>query len=142
MGRYVTAKFEKRDVIIARLQTLLPGVEAKIAKVQIEGARAIAEAAAGFAPVNTGRYRASLHADLLANHPEKVRGAKVAGQTKDPNAAAVFGNYIWRFLEFGTVKMAAQPHIMPAYRGKMRLIRRRMADAVNKAVRAALKGPG
>ena len=141
MGQFVTAKWEKRDVVMARLNKLLPNVQAEVAKAQMDGAEEIAAGAKAFAPVATGRYRNSLRADLLANARSKAARSPVAAQTKDPNAAAVLGNYIWRFLEFGTVNMAAQPHILPAYRGKRKTIRRRMHTAVNKAVRLALKGP-
>ncbi|WP_181182629.1 hypothetical protein [Mesorhizobium sp. B3-1-9] len=57
--------------------------------------------------------------------------------TKDPNATGIFAEFIWRFLEFGTVKMAARPHIFPTYRAYRKKLRRRIAGAVNRAVRKA-----
>lgn len=86
-------------------------------------------------------------------------------KTKDKNAVGVFAEFIWRFLEFGTrahtIKaksgpllvfkgkdgqtvavpsvqhpgMARQPHVFPTYRAEKKRIRRKMAAAVNKAVR-------
>lgn len=136
----VTAKWEKRDSVMARLMAIAPGVDVELAKVKIEGAQDIATTAAGFAPTETGRYRSSFRADLLKNVRDKAKRNIVAGQTKDPTASAVLANYIWRFLEFGTVHMAAQPHIMPVYRAKRKTIRRKMHLAVNRAVRRAMKG--
>ena len=62
----------------------------------------------------------------------------VAAQTKDKNATGLYANYIWRFLEFGTVYMTARPHILPAYRAKRKAVRRAMHAAVNRAVRKAM----
>jgi len=136
------AVWENRATVTAKFEKILPGVIDRVAKVQLDGAKLIADTAKGWAPTATGRYRASLRGDTLANNPGKGRRSPVASQTTDPNATGVYGNYIWRFLEFGTQHMPAQPHIQPAYRAKRPGIKRRMASAVNRAVRKAIKGAG
>lgn len=131
-----------------RLRALVPAAEAELAKEQLEGAVELANRIKPRAPRNTGRYAASIQGDRLANRPGerriggKVKATGVGRQlsaTKDPNATGVFAEFIWRFLEFGTVKMAARPHIFPTFRAYRKKLRRRMANAVNRAVRKARK---
>lgn len=93
-------------------------------------------------------------------------------KTKDKNAVGIYAGFIWRFLEFGTrahtIKakngpllvfkgkdgnniavpsvqhpgMPRQPHVFPTYRAEKKKIRRKMAAAVNKAVRKIKSGGG
>jgi HK97 gp10 family phage protein len=130
--------WQGREALYRRLNALLPNVEKEIAVEQLEGAKELANRIKPRAPRNTGRYADSLVGDKLSNHPGE-RPIGVPGRTKDPNATGIFGEYIWRFLEFGTVKMGARPHIFPTYRAYRKTLRRRIAGAVNKAVRKAKK---
>jgi HK97 gp10 family phage protein len=57
--------------------------------------------------------------------------------TKDPNAWGIFADFKWRWLEFGTRKMRARPHIFPTYRAARKKIRRKIANAINKEIRKA-----
>lgn len=135
-----------RDEVMRRLRAVVPEAEKELAKAQLEGAQELANRIKGRAPRETGRYQASIEADRLANRPGQRRvGGKVKstttgkalGATKDPNATGIFAEYIWRFLEFGTVKMGARPHIFPTFRAYRKRLRRKMAGAVNKAVKKA-----
>ena len=137
MARFITARFENREKIMARLNAVLPQAEAELAAVQLDAGQDLAQRIAARAPVKTGRYRASIMAARLQDMPKKGRNAAVAASTKDKNAVGIYAEYVWRFLEFGTVKQPAQPHILPTYRGFRKTIKRRMAAAVNKAVRKA-----
>lgn len=115
----------------------------------------------------TGRYRASIGADRLVNREGVDAAGTIGGRTKDPNATGIFASFLWRFLEFGTKAhviepksgkylvfrtgdgsliskrrvnhpgSVAHPHIFPTFRANRKKIRRRMADAVNRAVRKA-----
>lgn len=90
--------------------------------------------------------------------------------TKDPNAWGIFAEWYWRFIEFGTrahvikarrggflrftkgdgTRVRArrvshpgsprQPHIFPTYRAYRKRIRRRVASAINKALKAKFGG--
>jgi len=142
-------KWLGREALYRRLNQLLPNVEQEIAVEQLEGAKELANRIRPRAPRNTGHYSNTIEADRLSNRPSDRRvGGKVkttsAGKTviatKDPNATGIFAEFIWRFLEFGTVKMAARPHIFPTYRAYRKRLRQRIAGAVNKAVRKAKKG--
>lgn len=123
-----------------KLRAIVPEAEKELAKAQLEGAQELATRIKGRAPARTGDYRTSIQGDRLANRPkERAVGRGLKGQTKDPNATGVYAEFIWRFLEFGTVKMPARPHIFPTYRAYKKKLRRKMAGAVNKAVRKARK---
>lgn len=136
----IKASFQSRAALYARLRQVAPLAEAELAKAQLEGAQELAARIKGRAPRNTGQYAASIQGDKLSNRPkEKSVGTGLKGATKDPNATGVFAEYIYRFLEFGTVKMAARPHIFPTYRAYRKTLRRKMAGAVNKAIRKARK---
>ncbi|TJV20610.1 MAG: HK97 gp10 family phage protein [Mesorhizobium sp.] len=132
----IKAKFEGRDAVLGRLRKLLPDTEQEVAAQQMASAQELAGAISVRAPHGaTGEYARSIEADRIAGRPGKqLLGLR---QTKDPNATGVFADFMWRFLEFGTVKMPALPHIFPTYRAYKKRIRRKVAGALNKAVRKA-----
>jgi HK97 gp10 family phage protein len=133
----VKAKWEGRDKVMARLRSVLPATEQELASTQVEVARELANRIKPRAPVRTGRYRDSIEGAKLSSRPgDKFIGR---GKTKDPNATGIFADFRWRWLEFGTVRMPARPHIFPTYRAYRKELRRKMANAVNKAVRRARK---
>jgi hypothetical protein len=149
------AKVLGRDAVMRRLRALVPEAEKQLAIAQLEGAQELAARIKPRAPgPRTEKYQASIQGDRLANRPkERAVGKGLTGQTKDPNATGVFAEFIWRFLEFGTKPfisggmfagaqnpgIVAQPHIFPTYRAYRKKLRRKMAAAVNKAVRAVRK---
>lgn len=136
MARF-QAKFENRASVMRRLDAIAPGARVAAGKAQAEAAATLAEAIRSKAPSDTGEYRASIEAAPLSSRP----GGKSVGirQTKDQNAQGIFALYIWRFLEFGTVKMRARPHVFPTYRQRRKTIRAMISRAVNMAVKAAAK---
>lgn len=137
----VKAQVLGRDAVMRKLRALVPDAEQELAREQLEGAQELAARIKPRAPgPRTGKYQASIQGDRLSNRPSKrAIGKGLKGQTKDPNATGVFAEYIWRFLEFGTAKMAKRPHIFPTYRAYRKRLRRRMSGAVNRAVRKARK---
>lgn len=136
----VKAKFLSRDQTMRLLNGIVPEAEKELAKAQLEGAQSVANKIKPRAPgPRTGAYQASIQAARLADRPKEraVGGGASNSNTKDPNATGVFADYIWRFLEFGTVKMAKRPHIFPTWRQERKRVRRNMAAAVRKAVKKA-----
>lgn len=130
------AKFEGREKVMARLRAITPAAEANLAVAQLEAAKALADKIRPRAPRDTGEYAASIEGDRLSARPNSgASRVGLKGQTKDKNATGIFAEFIWRFLEFGTVKMVRRPHIFPTYRAEKKTIRRKMANAVNKALR-------
>ncbi len=155
------AKMMGRDAVMRKLNTLVPEAERELAQAQMEAAQELAAAIKARAPRRTGHYADSIKAGPLygRNDNEKPIGLQL---TKDKNAWGIFAWFTWRFLEFGTKAHAARaprrnrnyrrtyvltrayrahaatrafPHIFPTYRAMRKKIRRRMAMAVNKAVR-------
>jgi HK97 gp10 family phage protein len=135
----IKAQVLGREAVMRKLRALIPEAEKELAKEQLEGAKELANRIKPRAPgPRTGQYQASIQGDRLSSRPGKrAIGKGLKGGTKDPNATGVFAEFIWRFLEFGTVKMAKRPHIFPTYRAYRKKLRRRMAGAINKAVRKA-----
>ena len=134
----IKAKILGREKVMRLLNQVVPEAEKELAKAQMEGAQQLANKIKPRAPgPRTGAYQASIQAARLADRPKEraVGGSAANANTKDPNATGVFADYIWRFLEFGTVKMAKRPHIFPTYRQEKPKIRRKMAAAVRKAVK-------
>lgn len=132
----IKAKFLGREAVMKKLNAMLPDAERELAQAQMDVAREAASRIAARAPVGaTGDYKASIEADRIANRPhQEFTGIR---ETKDKNATGVFAKFTWRFLEFGTVNMTARPHIFPTWRAYRKTARRKMAAAVNKAVRKA-----
>lgn len=131
------ATFLGREKTMRLLRGVVPEAEKELAQVQLDSARTLATKIKPRAPgPRTGKYQASIQADKLANRPsERAVGSSINNETKDPNATGVFADFIWRFLEFGTVNMRKRPHIFPTYRQERPKIRRNMAAAVRKAVK-------
>ncbi|QRM43987.1 HK97-gp10 family putative phage morphogenesis protein [Rhizobium sp. BG4] len=132
----VKAKFLGRETTMRLLNQIVPDAEKELAKEQLAAAQMLASKIKPRTPgPKTGAYRASIEADRLVNRPRQAPAGGIKNETKDPNATGVFADFIWRFLEFGTVKMAKRPHIFPTYRQERPKIRRQMAAAVRKAVK-------
>lgn len=134
-GIKFNAKWLKRDQYEKMLNEIAPTADRKLAAAEMEAGELLAKRIVGRAPRGaTGNYARSIHAARLADEPAATAKNKFV-KTKDPNAVGIFGEYYWRFLEFGTVKMAARPHIFPTYRAARKEIRR----IVNKGLRSAVK---
>lgn len=159
----ITAELKGREALMRRLSQLAPNVEKYAAEAKLQVAEEAAELMREKAPTGaTLEYRESFSGELLANNPNKKQVG--LSQTKDPSAAGVFAEYIWRFLEFGTAPhstakgggtvlgkknasaagkgihpgTAAQPHIFPTWRAYKKKASAKIRAAVNKAVREAM----
>lgn len=159
------AKMMGREALMGKLNRLVPEAEAQLAQAQLEVAKEGAARIAARAPVGeTGEYRDSFEGARLADRPGDVAAVK----TTDRNATGIFAAWFWRFIEFGTAPhvikaknapalrfkgkdgglvsvqsvnhpgTSAKPHIFPTWRAFKKTARRKMANAVNKAVRKAM----
>jgi HK97 gp10 family phage protein len=157
----------KRTDLLKKIQQIAPKAIEKMAEAQMQVAEEVAEAIKARAPVRAhggGEYRDSIHAAKQSDNPGRVVfGAR---KSTDPNAVGIYGNWIWRFLEYGTKASAgadarvdrryksgsvmtqakgahaatpAQPHIFPIWRGMRKKAVRRIRAAMNKAIREAMK---
>ena len=158
---------QSRDAVMRRLNELVPAAEKAAATAQETTTKELAEAIKARAPRDSGDYVDSIKAVPLAGRNDKAPVG--LEQTKDPNAWGIVARYIWRFIEFGTrphtIKakkkprlsfrvggklirpervshpgMSPRPHIFPTYRAMKKRIRRRLASAINRAVKKAGAG--
>ncbi len=145
----IKAKMLGREAVMRRLNKFVPDAEKELADAQLDVAQEAAGLIAARAPEgDTGEYKRSIQGDRIANRPGQLRVVS-KNATKDKNATGIFAEFMWRWLEFGTKervvrktgknagKMTPQPHIMPTWRGYRKKARRKLAAAVNKAVRRA-----
>ena len=134
---FITAKFENREKVLARMRRIAPAVETEVAAQQMKAGDQLAERIASRAPVGaTGRYRRSIHADRLATAGGNTSLVGMR-QTKDPNAVGIFAEFMWRWLEFGTVNQHAQPHIFPTYRAMKKSIKAGLTRAMGRGIKKA-----
>ncbi|NTG48972.1 HK97 gp10 family phage protein [Agrobacterium rhizogenes] len=161
------AKVLGRAELTARLAALVPEAEKQAEKAKLEVAQEAAMLISARAPADTGEYRNEIVGGYQRDHHAK--STLSMQKSKDPDATGVFGPFIWRFLEFGSrahmikakpgEKLAfktaegesvftrgvrhpgtpAQPHIFPTWRAYKPKAKRKIANAINKAVRAARK---
>lgn len=158
----VKARFLGREAVMRRLVRLVPDAQKELAAAQMEAAQELATAIARRAPRDTGEYADSIQADLLSNRSNRRQVGVMT--TKDENATGIYASFKWRFLEFGTKASPARasrqdrryrrtaimtksyrahaatrafPHIFPTYRAMRKKLRRKVAGAVNKAIRRA-----
>jgi HK97 gp10 family phage protein len=86
-----------------------------------KGATVIRKAARDLAPVDTGEMRKDIQikrertsGDHVASYSVYTRGGKrsrLAGKARNVDK----DSFYWKFVEFGTAKMAAQPFMRPAF---------------------------
>lgn len=139
---FVTAKWIGREKVMERMRQLAPEMEKQLATKQLEFAKELADTIRRVAPIGTqkrrrgrkpGHYRRSINGRRI---DEEDRGALrgIPNATKDPNATALYAEFIWRWLEFGSVNNVARPHIFPIYRAMRRKFKREMRQIVRNVV--------
>jgi hypothetical protein len=146
----IKAKILGREELTRRLASLVPEAitAAEVAKLEVVQVAAVKISAA--APRETGDYARSITGGYQRDNPTKrsFNGT----DTKDPDATGIYGSFLWRFLEFGTRAhtnqgrfagtwhpgTAAQAHIFPVWREEKPKAKRKIANAINKAVRRAM----
>jgi HK97 gp10 family phage protein len=129
-----------REKVLAEMNRLAPEITAALAEAQLKVAQDLAKKIRSVAPMRTGTYRSSIIGDLISNHPQKKLVGGGIGLPKDPHATGIFASYLWRWLEFGTIRQKAQPHIFPVYRARKPYILRKLRLTVNNALKARLRG--
>ncbi len=73
------------------------------------GARVVRDAVRDKAPVNTGALRANVYVANERTGDDAEKAVLVGVRNRK--------TYYWRFIEFGTRKMAARPFLRPAFDG-------------------------
>lgn len=104
-----------------KLDALPEAATAKLKQAILDGATNVAETAYVAAPVRTGRLRNSI--DVVTDN----NGLDALVVVRAPHA---------HLLEFGTIKMAAQPFLFPAYRLERPRLKRKIKAEVKRALRS------
>lgn len=160
------AKVLGREALMRKLERITPGVAEAAAAAKLEVVKEAANLISAAAPHVTGEYMNEIRGERQADNPNiKPVGGQ---QSKDPDAAAVYAPFIWRFLEFGTAPhvikaknapalafpsgnggvtavkevmhpgAARKPHVFTTWRAFRKEAKRKVNTAINKAVRASL----
>jgi HK97 gp10 family phage protein len=96
----VSVEIKGIEGLINRAKLLVPRIKAGVQQTVAETALLIESDAKQFAPVDTGRLRSSIHAEIAPN-----------GLSASVEAGVGYAV----FLEFGTRRQRAQPFLFPAY---------------------------
>lgn len=156
MADGVEVRVRGLDRSLARLRNIAPTLDAEMAKALGKSADEVVQTAQALAPRDTGEYAASINArqmDGTATFQDRknvtvkrglFRGSTTKLQVSSRTVSAtmsfgIFADWIWHFLEFGTVKRTATPHLFPAYRLLRKRIMGRAKRAMGKAIKDALK---
>lgn len=123
------------DKLQRRLVAVIPAqVRASLETAMLESADVVVAGARLRVPVAEGHVR-----DSIRHHgvQEGRRGGLYIAITAGDQSTENDGYQVARLLEFGTVKMPAQPFLLPAYRANRRRTQARMRKAMRDAI---LKG--
>lgn len=140
-----------KDRLREKLNALVPGVNEAINEANRASAEELSDAIKRVAPVGpTGEYQKSIRAAPVDDNAGRLdqaitttfrsKGKKGGTVTRTARAEGtlawgIFALYVWKFLEFGTSKMGAQPHVYPTFRSLKKRIRSRLSRAVNKRIK-------
>ncbi|WMT90987.1 HK97-gp10 family putative phage morphogenesis protein [Pelagibacterium sp. H642] len=142
-----------RDRLMKRLRLFVKDLDAELRKVKLEAMKEVAAKIASRAPSDTGFYRDSIEAGFVDDNPQaKTRPGY--RKSKDPDEVAIYGEFIWRFLEYGTAEHVngglfagtihpgtePQPHVMPTWRANRDTVKKKVRKVVNRLVRESNAG--
>lgn len=149
----IRAKVVGRERLMRRLRLFVNDLDDELRKAKLEAMKEVAAKIASRAPERTGEYRESIEAGLVRDNPQ-AQTRPGYRKSKDPDEVAVYGEYIWRFLEYGTAEHIAggifegalipatkpQPHVMPTWRANRDAAKKKVRKVVNKLVRESNAG--
>ncbi|MFC7399587.1 HK97-gp10 family putative phage morphogenesis protein [Chelatococcus sp. GCM10030263] len=135
------AKVAGLDRLRRKLAVLPDAAKDEIRKALVAGAEEIVALAKSLVPVESGGLRNSI--GWTWGDAPKGSIALASAGTGDLRITVYAGNdhaYYARWVEFGTVKMAAKPYFFPAYRSLRRRVRSRITRGVKGAVKRVASG--
>lgn len=154
------AKVQGRSALMKRLNAIIPDADRYTADAKLDAMKELAVQVQRRAPTGeTLDYLESIEGDRVADRPATESVGR--SPTKDPSAAGLFAKFIWRFLEFGTAPHNTQkgggtvlgqmkmregggyqhpgsrpfPHIFPTWRAYQPEAKKKVRNALNKAIR-------
>lgn len=142
-----TAKLEGFKELAEALRELGPRVARNTLRRAVSaGAVVIRNDARSRAPVDTGEMKKDIQVKrerdnrglMVANYSVFVRTGKksrLSGAKRDVNK----DSFYWRFVEFGTAKMAAQPFMRPAFEAKKEEAVARIGEVLDQGIQKAAR---
>jgi HK97 gp10 family phage protein len=139
-------RLEGREKVMAKLRALVPSAEKEMGLAMLAAGHMLADKIRAVAPIDDpadtpgrppGRYRNSIRAAKLADEGTGGATRLASTATKDKNAVGIYGEYVWRFLEFGTSRTVAQPHVFPIFRANKKMIRQHVNAALKRSIKRA-----
>jgi HK97 gp10 family phage protein len=120
------------DQLRRRLVDEIPkAVRAELERAMLESADLIVAGARLRVPVDEGDVRDSIRQHGVR---EGKRGGLYVAITAGDQSTENDGYQVARLLEFGTMRMAAQPYLLPSYRANRKRAQRRMRKAIKDAI--------
>lgn len=155
----ISVKVRGLERSLTKLRAIAPGLDEAVVPALEKSALEVVELSQKVAPKRTGRYARSINAKRIdgtataqnRNYVSPMTGKRVSrnatfkklsvteNSVEASAAYGVFAAWIWHFLEFGTLKRAATPHLFPSYRLLRKRIVGRTRRAMGKAIKDALK---
>lgn len=149
----IRAKVISSAKLKRRLRVFVPDAEKEMDTAKLTSMADVAAKIAARAPYKTGEYHDSIEAGLVSANPA-ARKRPGYRKPKDGNAVGIFGNFIWRFLEFGTAPHVnggmfegsehpgtnAKPHVFPTWRANRNAVKKAVRQGLNKAVKKSNAG--
>lgn len=134
---HASIDFSALDDLADDFLRLEKGLQNKLTRQAVAaGARVARDEVRKTAPVRKGRLKRGVVASVVRRSDtpgEAVAGVRVSAPRSDKQAP-----YYWRFLELGTVNMAAQPFIRPSWDNALPKIEgaviSKLAEGIDKAI--------
>lgn len=147
------ARIVGRERLMRRLRLFVKDLDKELRDVKLEAMKEVAAKIASRAPVDTGEYRDGIEAGLVRDNPRAMTRPGYQ-KSKDPDEVAIYGEFIWRFLEYGTAEHVAggmfegaiipatkpQPHVMPTWRANRAAAKKKVRKVVNRLVKESNAG--
>lgn len=147
------AKVISSATLRRRMRVFVPDAEKAMDAEKLSGMSEVAAKIASRAPYKSRDYSKSITAGRVKDNPQANKRPGYR-KPKDDDAVGIFGNYIWRLLEFGTAPhligglfagsehpgSQAQPHVFPTWRANRNNVKKRVRKALNKTVKASNAG--
>jgi HK97 gp10 family phage protein len=136
----MTAKIVGEQSLLTKLRTIPAFVRADIRKTLEEMAEEVVGMMKRLVPVGeTGKLRASIGWRWGRTAPKGSVSIATVGSERDPDLAiTIFASAFYaRFVEFGTVKMTAQPFFYVSWRANKKKVKSRIQTAMRRAARKA-----
>lgn len=162
MGRYVTLKWYRGEIIRKKLEALPDAIMAEVRKALAQSGDLVVERAKSLVPVDEGVLRDSIRWEFVKSTDAKFQAAIIIGPSGEflkarghiPNqarwvefgtAAQTKGEKVARIGKRGKVRVRRsrgttsgqppRPYLLPAMRQMRKQVRKILGDAVNKALK-------